>query len=128
MANQDSLYLKDLDLKTSSAKAKGRNLQKYVVTKILEYFYNYLKLDDVSSRSMGANGEDILLSPKAREYLPISIECKNRAAFSIYKDFQQASDNAGIYQPVLVIKQNRSEPLAVVELEYLLELIKYRTC
>jgi hypothetical protein len=109
-------------MKTSSAKAKGRNLQKYVVSKILEKFSS-LEQDDCSSRSMGAGGEDVLLSPTARRLLPISIECKNRAAFAIYKDYQQAASNSGINNPVLVIKQNRSSPLAVVDLEYFLELL-----
>lgn len=113
-------------MKTSSCKAKGRNLQKHVVSRILNYFIT-LAPDDCTSRSMGAAGEDILLSPKARALLPVSIECKNKAAFAVYKDFNQAKSNSGIYQPVLVIKQNRSEPLAIIDLEYLMELLYEKT-
>jgi hypothetical protein len=36
-----------------------------------------LEADDVTSRSMGCPGEDILLSPKARKLLPVCIEAKN---------------------------------------------------
>lgn len=109
-------------MKTSSAKAKGRNLQKYVVAKIYEYFPE-LQADDVSSRSMGAQGEDLLISPAARQLLPISIECKSHAKYAVYKDYAQACDNAKDYEPVLIIKQNHSDPLAIVDLDYLLDLI-----
>lgn len=109
-------------MKTSSAKAKGRNLQKYVVANILQKF-SKLESDDVSSRSMGASGEDVLLSPTARKLLPISIECKNKAAFAVYKDYAQASSNCSGYNPVLVIKQNHSKPLAIIDLGYFLELL-----
>lgn len=108
---------------TSSAKAKGRNLQKHVVARILHYFPS-LQPDDARSTSMGNGGEDVQLSPAARKLLPISVECKNRASFAIYKDFEQAKSNAGKNAPVLVIKQNRGVPLAVVDLEYLLTLLK----
>ena len=109
-------------MKTSSAKAKGRNLQKHVRDRILHYF-NSLTDDDVSSRSMGAGGEDILLSKAARILLPISIECKSKKAFAVYKDFEQAKSNAKSYQPVLIVKQNQSKPLAIIDLEYLMELL-----
>lgn len=109
-------------MKTSSAKAKGRNLQKYVRDRILHYF-NTLTNDDVSSRSMGAAGEDILLSQAARKLLPISIECKSHAKYAIYKDYSQASTNAGTYEPLLIIKQNNSKPLAIIDLNYFLELL-----
>lgn len=109
-------------MKTASAKAKGRNLQKYVVAKILEYF-PILEPDDCLSRSMGASGEDIMLSPRARMYLPISIECKSRAAIALYKDYQQATDNAKVFHPILVVKQNKSQPLVVMDLNYFLEVL-----
>jgi hypothetical protein len=110
-------------MKTSSAKAKGRNLQKYVVSHILATF-PALTPDDVLSRSMGCGGEDIMLSAAARKKLPISIECKNKAAFAVYKDYAQAKYNAKNNEPVLVIKQNHSLPLAIVDLDYFLELHK----
>ncbi len=110
-------------MKTSSAKAKGRNLQKYVVSRILHYFKD-LETDDVSSRSMGASGEDILLSPRARRCLPISLECKSHARYAIYKDYLQAQNNCGDNAPVVIIKQNNSKPLALMDLEYFLKVMK----
>jgi len=111
-------------MKTSSCKAKGRNLQNYIVQRILDHFPE-LTPDDCSGRSMGANGEDILLSKAARLLLPISIEAKSKAAYAVYKDYLQAVANAKDYNPVLVIKQNRGSPLAVVDLDFLLRMLTF---
>jgi hypothetical protein len=109
-------------LKPSSAKSKGRHLQNWVKELILAKFG--LEHDDVRSVSMGVSGEDILLSPAARRKLPISIECKSRAAISVYGFYEQAQTNSGGYEPVCVIKQNRSSPLVVVDAEYFFELLR----
>ena len=110
-------------MKTSSCKNKGRLLQKYVVGRILHYFTS-LSDGDISSRSMGAGGEDILLSTAARKILPISIECKSKKAIAIYKDYSQAKANATTYEPILIVKQNGDKPLAIINLEYLLNLLE----
>lgn len=73
---------------------------------------------------MGVSGEDLLLSPKARRYLPISIECKSRSAIAVYGYYEQAKTNAKGYEPVVVVKQNRSKPLVVVDAEYFFKLLK----
>jgi hypothetical protein len=73
---------------------------------------------------MGVSGEDLLLSPKARRFLPISVECKSRAAISVYGYYEQAKENAKGYEPCLFIKQNRAKPLVVVDAEYFLNLLK----
>lgn len=108
-------------MKTSSAKAKGRNLQKLVVGKILALFPQ-LEPDDVKSTSMGASGEDVQLSPAARRLIPISIECKAQEKVSVWASYDQAHSNAKNQEPVLVIRRNRSKPLAVVCLDYFLGL------
>ena len=111
-------------MKPQSAKAKGRNLQKHVVARILHYFKE-LKPDDVTSRSMGAGGEDILLSPKARQCLPISVECKHNKAIAVYGFYEQAKQNAGEYEPIVVIKQNNSKPLVLLDLDVFLAISKH---
>jgi len=73
---------------------------------------------------MGVSGEDLLLSPAARRVLPISLECKSRAAISVYGYYEQARGNAGGYEPVVVIKQNRSSPLVVVDAEYFFTILE----
>lgn len=112
-----------MSISIHSRKAKGRNLQKHVVARILHYF-EWLKPDDVTSRSMGSGGEDILLSPKARKALPISLECKNNKQIAVYKFYEQAQQNAKDYEPVVVIKQNNARPLALVDLDVFLMLAK----
>jgi hypothetical protein len=73
---------------------------------------------------MGVSGEDVLLSPAARRVLPISLECKSRAAISVYGYYEQAQKNSGGYEAVCVIKQNRSSPLVVIDAEYFFELMR----
>ena len=72
---------------------------------------------------MGAGGEDIMLSSRARSIFPYSVECKNQEALNVWKAFEQAECNSGVYQPLLIIKRNRKEPLAVVEANHFIELI-----
>jgi len=69
-------------VKSQSCKSKGRRLQQAVRDLILENFKD-LEEDDVRSTSMGAGGEDVLLSPKARKYFPFSIECKNQEKINV---------------------------------------------
>lgn len=109
-------------MKPSSAKAKGRRLQQELRDRILATFPG-LEPDDVRSTSMGAGGEDLLLSPAARKLFPFATECKNQEALSIWKALQQAEANAGEYQPLLVFKRNRSETYAAMKLDDLLTLL-----
>jgi hypothetical protein len=111
-------------MKPSSAKSKGRNLQQWTRDQILNIFSKDLENDDVRSVSMGVSGEDLLLSPKARRFLPISLECKSRAAISVYGFYEQAKTNSKGYEPVCVVKQNRSSPLVVVDAEYFFKLLR----
>jgi len=110
-------------MKASSAKAKGRKLQQAVRDAILTQ-YPTLEPDDVRSTSMGAGGEDVLLSPAARKLFPYSVECKNLAKIAVYNYYTQAETNSSKYEPLVVIKQNRSKPLAVIDFEHFMELIR----
>lgn len=112
-----------MPITTQSAKAKGRRLQNWVRDKI-RLIFPKLEPDDVTSRSMGANGEDILLSPSARKMFPYSVECKSLAKIAAYKWYAQASTNAGTHHPLLVIKQDGSRPLIVVDAEHFFNLVK----
>ena len=111
-------------MKTASSKAKGRKLQQLVRDKILDAFPR-LEPDDVKSTSMGASGEDIQLSPAARRWFPFSTECKSRAAVSVYAWYQQAKTNSPTgMEPLLVIKQNNSKPLVVIDLDAFMSIVK----
>ena len=109
-------------MKTSSAKAKGRRLQQWFRDLLIE------KLDvhpeDIESRSMGAGGEDLIMARAARKKFPYSIECKNQESLNVWRAWEQASENSGKYDPILVIKKNNVKPLVVVDAEYFVNLIK----
>jgi len=111
-------------LKTSSAKAKGRNLQKYIRDYILKSF-DGLTMLDVASRPMGSQGSDVMLSTLAKSLFKYNVECKNQEAFSnVYKAFEQASSQKEEGEPLLIIKRNRSKPLAIVDLDEFMRLVR----
>ena len=109
-------------MKTQSAKAKGRTLQKWMRELLIE------KLDihpeDIESRSMGAGGEDLIMARAAREKFPLSIECKNQEKVNVWESYKQAEDNSKDYEPVVVIKRNNSKPLVLVDAEYFVSMFK----
>ena len=109
-------------MKTSSAKAKGRRLQQ----KFMELLIEKLKIDpeDIESRSMGAGGEDLIMSRAARHKFPYSVECKNQERLNIWQAWDQANGNKGIYEPLVVIKKNGIRPLVVLDAENFLDMIK----
>ena len=110
-------------MKPQSAKAKGRNLQKWVRDLLLESFPQ-LEEDDVRSTSMGAGGEDLQLSPAARKLFGFSIECKNQERLNVWDAYDQASANSGKHEPLLVMKKNRKKPLVVIDAETFIQIIK----
>jgi len=110
-------------MKTQSAKAKGRKLQVFVQDNIRRACN--LKPDDVQSRSMGASGEDIMLSTSARHVFPYSVECKNQERINIWNAYEQALINAGNHEALLIIKRNNSKPLAVVDAVHFINRCSY---
>lgn len=109
-------------MNTASAKAKGRKFQQYCAKVLAEA--HGLHQDDILSRSMGAGGEDLMLSPAARLKLPYSFECKKHKSFAVYKHYEQASVNSGANDPVLLIQGDRKEALAVISLELFVRLTR----
>ena len=109
-------------MKTQSAKAKGRKLQQWF-TKLL---VDVLGMDeeDMESRPMGSQGEDIIMGKLSRSRFPYSIECKNQEAVNVWKAYAQAEDNCNGYEPLVVIKRNRSKPLVLVDAEHFVGLFK----
>ena len=109
-----------VDMKTSSAKAKGRRFQQWVRDQLIEQLN--VHPEDVESRSMGAGGEDLIMARAAREKFPYSIECKNQETLNVWKSYEQAESNSGKYEPVVFIKRNNQKPLVVVDAEYFVRL------
>lgn len=109
-------------MRPASAKAKGRKGQQLVRDLILELFPS-LEPDDVRSTAMGSPGEDLLLSPAARKLVPYQIESKNKARSQIHTYYDQAKTH-GDYEPLVVVKMDRSESLAIVEARHFFLLLK----
>tara|TARA_B100000700_G_C14862240_1_gene769226 strand:- start:573 stop:941 length:369 start_codon:yes stop_codon:yes gene_type:complete len=107
-------------MKTQSAKAKGRRLQQWFRDLLIEKLG--VHPEDIESRSMGAGGEDLIMARAAREKFPYSIECKNQEAINIWKSYEQAKENAGEYEPIVVIKRNNIKPLVLVDADYFVNL------
>lgn len=111
---------------TASKKAKGRKFQQKVRDNIISLDIDNLTLDDVRSTGMGQGGEDIQLSPKAREVFPYSVECKKHKSFAIYKHYDQAAANCpppGGIKPVLFVEADYKRPLAVLDMEDFFDLV-----
>ncbi len=104
-------------MKTSSCKAKGRNLQKWVRDLILESFPS-LEADDVRSTSMGAGGEDVQLSPAARKLFPYSLECKNVEKLNVGLPMNRQKRTLASMNPPCNEK-NRRNPWLLLTLRHL---------
>ena len=107
-------------MKTQSAKAKGRRLQQWVRERLIEGLD--IHPEDIESRSMGSGGEDLIMARAAREKFPFSIECKNQESVSIWKAYEQAEENSGDYEPIVVLKRNKTKPLVLIDADYFIKL------
>lgn len=109
-------------MKTQSAKAKGRKLQQWTRDQILGV-YTHLEEDDVRSTSMGVSGSDVQLSPLARKSFSYDVECKSLARVGVYRYIDQCN-NRGDACPLVIVKENRRKPLAVVDAEHFFDLLR----
>ena len=109
-------------MKPRSGKNKGRKLQNFV-RDMLQDTFPTLHKDDIKSQTMGMPGEDIVLSPAARDIIPYSFECKNVERLDLWGSLAQAENNSEDRKPVLVIKRNRSKVYAIIELNTFLDVI-----
>ena len=109
-------------MKAQSAKAKGRNLQKWVVERLIETFN--IHPEDIKSCSMGASGEDVIMARAARQKFPFSVECKNQEKLNVWDAYEQAQANSNGYEPIVVMKRNHKKPLVVIDAEYFISMVK----
>ena len=72
---------------------------------------------------MGESGEDIILSPAARDLIPFSFECKNQERLNIWESLSQSEDNCGKHIPAVVFKRNRTNTYIALELDEFLKII-----
>lgn len=110
-------------MRTSSAKAKGRRLQQYIVDKIRELFPS-LTERDVSSTPMGVTGDDVQLSEAAVKKFPFSIEAKNQEKLNIWAALEQSDSDNRDLTPLVVFKRNRSDVYCAMKFDDLLKILK----
>ena|SRR5258708_7364439 len=109
-------------MQRSSAKAKGKTLERFIVARIKEAF-NF-EDDDIRTAIGSENGLDIKITRRSAAKFPFGIECKNRETFtSIYNHYSQAATNSDGLIPLVVIKMNRQKPLAILDFEHFLTLV-----
>ena len=111
-------------ISNQAAKAKGRGFQQKVRDRIIEAYKEYgVVADDVKSTAMGQGGEDVQLSPFARQLFNYSVECKKHKSFAIYKPYEQCKTNAPTgAEPIVFIEGDRKKPLAVMDMEHFFKM------
>lgn len=113
-----------------SAKAKGRELQKWVCEKIsdltgFEWSSNGKDDCEIESRPMGQSGTDIRLSAQVLKQFPFSVECKRQESWSIPAWIEQARTNQIKGTDwLLVCKRSRKDPIVVMDAEVFFKLIE----
>jgi hypothetical protein len=114
-------------MKTSSAKAKARRVQNFVsgFFSLFGQLFLGLRDGDVTPRPMGQSGVDVIFSPKALEWFPFDIECKNVEKLNIVGTYNQHARQyeATNRYPLLIHSRNQSKTLVTLSFEHFLYLI-----
>ena len=105
-------------IKVSSAKGKGRELQKWVCGRIASILnLPYDQQDDnclIHSREMGQRGTDVVLRGEALKRFPFSIECKSGQNISLIPAIKQAKDNQAAGTEWMVVIRTKALPETIV--------------
>jgi hypothetical protein len=116
-------------IKIRSAKNKGMKLQKDFAEKLAEtmglYYSQTDDNADISSRTCGLNGEDIILRNKARELIPFSFEAKASESLDLVKAIGQAKANATDRNWAVVHRRKTlSEDIIIIAVDVFLKMLK----
>jgi len=110
-----------------SSKAKGRRLQNYVRDMLREIYCNSLQEDDIKSQTMGMTGEDIVLSPAAREIIPYSFECKNVERLQMWQAIDQCETNKpDSSAPAIVFKKNQKDAYVAIPFTVFCDMLQLK--
>ena len=71
---------------------------------------------------MGVSGSDVQLSPLAYKSFAYDVEYKSLARVGVYRYVDQCNNRSDA-QPLVIVKENRRRPLAVVDAEHFFELL-----
>lgn len=113
-----------------SAKAKGRRLASRVKD-MLHSFAPDLQVGDIEVTSSSVTGEDLKLSPAAKDTYPLIFECKNQEKLNIWDALKQAKThhddwvklNALPLYPCVVFSRNHEDTYVALKFEDFLKLI-----
>lgn len=122
---QDSKLLKKLEsslkqIKHSSGKGKGRNLQMWVCENVSRLIgIPYDQQDDqclIHSREMGLSGVDVILRGEAQRRFPYNIECKNTENIKLAETVLQARANTVEPYDWMIIHKRKVflEPIVII--------------
>jgi len=110
-------------MKNRSKKIKSAKLQRLVRSKVLKAF-PHLRKKDVSVALAGQQGPDIILSRTGKKLVGHNFEIKNQNRMStVWKWYNQACKNTKL-DGAVVMKSNTRAPLAVIDFDHFLDLIK----
>lgn len=110
-------------MRPQSAKAKGRRFQQWCAERFKQRLPQ-LTGNDVRSLSMGAAGDDLILSPAAQRLLPYGFEMKNVETLSLWATLRQVQKRRDDdLTPCVVARKNRTHPVAIVPFGHLLTLL-----
>jgi hypothetical protein len=106
------------------AKAKGRLGQQAIRDMLYEVFPE-LEPGDIKSTTMGDNGADIQLSPRAYKLAPLDIEVKRRKSgmATSYTWLEQASTH-GAGTPVVFFRADNKKWITIIPTDHYMELLK----
>jgi hypothetical protein len=112
-------------VKTSSCKAKGRRAAQEARDLLLKAAEAWLKPDDIKVTSSSVTGEDLSLSPKARDVYPYCLEVKCQERVNIWAALKQAQSHCEgkHWDPILAIRRNHTKLYAVLDFEHLAWLL-----
>jgi hypothetical protein len=110
---------------TAAKKAKGRAACDLVREALMKWAPD-LRPGDIETTSSGACGEDLKLSPAAREIYNYAWEVKCQESLNIWSALEQAESHAEGTErtPILAFKRNRTELFVALKLEDFLKLTR----
>lgn len=112
-------------MRPQSAKAKGRRFQQWCATRFKQAF-PHLEGNDIRSLSMGAAGDDLILSPAALKVLPYNFEMKNVENLQLWATIRQTenrNDPTSNTLPCIALRKNHTNPIIVIPFLHFCDLV-----
>ena len=117
-----------MTISVQSAKAKGRNLQKWAaaqVSKLLDIPWGREDDDLIQSRPMGQIGTDVILRGEAKKRFKFDIECKAQESWNMSGFINQARKNTLEGREwLLILKKKFQEPIVCLEAHTFFKLLE----